>query len=637
MQHRCLGSSAQPTSVRRMSHLATATVALAMSTIAIGQSQPSVPSQIVEWTTPELVGTPIRVELNDVLQNTEAGALIPVTVVMRSQLNPAYRQFIGDGKTKVVRRDRITQSLKAIAMDAQAGLLDQLRLEEANGEAVNVRPIWLHNVVGVQATRDAIFRIANRQDIAYINYNRPIPSEDLFPAIPGDGGPGIEELECGTDLMGADEVWADFGFTGQGVVVGHIDSGVCSTHPDIVNQLWSNPGEIANNGQDDDGNGFVDDTWGWAFDINSNQPEDFVGHGSHTAGTVAGDGTQGTESGVAPNAEIMVLRVSGSLSQEHLVWEAMQYAVDNGADLITCSMGWAHDWGPDRATWRSLSENAMAAGVVTLFAGGNEGCGTTFDNIRTPGDVPDMITVGATNCNDRKAGFSSCGPVEWEFVSGYNDFPYPPGKMKPTISAPGDGTKSHKWCSGYTNMSGTSMATPHAAGAVALMLEANPALDHFDIKQMLKDTSVDLGSVGHDNEYGAGRVDAYAAVLAATGVSPSCLDLQVENLVAGQTATFTVSKNVVRGEKVAVVWGLGGSGTTFNNVAGYCAEFGFDLPAGNPSGRVIDQGYVGIDETFVTQRSVPSGVAGMTILFQAAKHGTCPDVCMSHVIDMVVQ
>src|SRR5262249_43021436 len=107
---------------------------------------------------------------------------------------------------------------------------------------------------------------------------------------------------------------------------------------------------------------------------------------------------------------------------------------------------------------------------------------------------------------------SSRGPVTWQNVPPYNDYPYPPGLTKPDVAAPGVNTTSDNFCSGYTVMSGTSMATPHVAGTVALMVGANPSLTHDQIKQTLEDKAVDLGAPGKDNVYGSGRIDAYEAV-----------------------------------------------------------------------------------------------------------------------------
>jgi len=158
----------------------------------------------------------------------------------------------------------------------------------------------------------------------------------------------------------------------------------------------------------------------------------------------------------------MVTKFWNSFSGEQSVWDSMQYATDNGAHITTASLGWPHSLNPDRVTWRMVCENTIAAGLVVLYAAGNEGCGNPPDNVRTPGDVPSVLSIGATDCNDVIAGFSSCGPITWQGILPYDDCPYPPGCLKPTVSAPGVSTIScdNLPCTGYTTKSGTSMATP---------------------------------------------------------------------------------------------------------------------------------------------------------------------------------
>jgi len=390
-------------------------------------------------------------------------------------------------------------------------------------------------VIGVDATPEVIRTLAARPEVAWVNYNPKVDVALLRPenlskqvGAAENGTPAA--VECGTDLMGAPRVWNELGVTGNGAVIAMVDSGACVTHPDIVNQIWINPGEDLDgdgvvmdpddmNGIDDDGNGFVDDLIGWDFDTDDNDPDDTNSHGSRTAGTVGGDGTSGTQAGMAPDVSVMIIRVGLTFADEVSVWSGMQYAADNGADSISMSLGWPHNQNPDRATWRQNSENTIEAGTAMVIAAGNEGSGNEPDNIRTPGDVPRVITVAAVDCKDAIAGFSSRGPVSWETVAPYNDYPYPPGLVKPDVSGPGVGTVSHNFCSGYSTKSGTSMATPHVAGAVALMMEANPGLLHDEIKQVLMDTSIDLGDPGKDNIYGQGRVDAFAAVDAVFGLS----------------------------------------------------------------------------------------------------------------------
>ena len=118
--------------------------------------------------------------------------------------------------------------------------------------------------------------------------------------------------------------------------------------------------------------GYADDHNGWNFQLNNNNMSDSNGHGTHTTGTVAGDGTNGTTTGMAPNVSMMILEFWNSLpSGQPSVWEAMQYAVDNGADVVTASIGWPHSFNTDRVTWRNVCEATIVAGVVVRYAAGN--------------------------------------------------------------------------------------------------------------------------------------------------------------------------------------------------------------------------------------------------------------------------
>ncbi|MEE8153665.1 MAG: S8 family serine peptidase [Phycisphaerales bacterium] len=472
----------------------------------------------------------LRGELAEVVRDAGKGALIPITIVLQAQVAAGDLAQASAIPDKGARRNAVKTLLKDQAQVSQQGLLDQLATEQEAGEVGSrLRALWLHNVVATQATADAIRRIAQRDDVAYVNYDKPV-GQELFPIEPfvpdmREGGQATAggNIECGVQLMRAPEVWNDLGFTGEGVIVGIIDTGCCITHPDLANQIWINEDEIPGNGIDDDKNGYPDDINGYDFHNDTGNVTDTSGHGTHTTGTVSGDGTNGTTTGMAPDVSMMILKFWNNFAGESVVWEAMQYAVDNDADVITASIGWPHGVNPDRVTWRIECENAIAAGVVVIYAAGNEGCGNPPDNVRTPGDVPDVITIGATDCNDIKANFSSCGPITWQNIPPWNDCPLPDGCIKPSVAAPGVNTVSTRNnCSGYVTLSGTSMATPHVAGAVALMLEANPNLDHFQVKEILQQTSVDLGANGMDNSFGAGRVDALEAVLLALDMAVPC-------------------------------------------------------------------------------------------------------------------
>lgn len=460
-------------------------------------------------------------DLAERIATTAAGDFLPVDIILATQADRAQVQALGLTPDKRERRAQVTQLLKDVANGSQTDLIAYLEAKQEAGQVgERIDRLWIHNVITAHVTPAVALELAARSDVGLVHYDPPRGEEVLAAApapIPG-GNP-----TCGLNLIQAPQTWTQTGITGQGVVVGVIDTGVCPSHPDISGQLWTNPCEIPSNGIDDDQNGFIDDIRGWNFESNNNNTNDTFGHGSHVAGTVAGNGAQGNQCGVAPDARIMALKFFNSFAGEQSVWNCMQYGVDNGADILTASLGWPHNVGPQRATWRQVCENSIAAGVVVIYAAGNEGCGTTFDNVRTPGDVPAVITVGAVSCSDNIAGFSSCGPVTWQNIPPYNDCPYPPGCIKPDVSAPGVGTLSHSFCSGYTSLDGTSMATPHVAGLSALILQADPTLDHFGVKAILEGTSVDRGAAGKDNSYGSGRINALAAVQAALANGNFCV------------------------------------------------------------------------------------------------------------------
>ncbi len=338
---------------------------------------------------------------------------------------------------------------------------------------------------------------------------------------------------------------------GQGAVVAVIDTGTCYTHPDLINNIWVNPGEDLDgdgvtwdaddmNGIDDDGNGYADDLIGWAFDHTTstpNNPMDHGSHGTHTAGTVGGDGTGGTDVGVAPGCKVMPVRTSTLITHEIEVWQGMEYAMMMNADVISMSLGWWYGWFPDRSMWRLNCDNTQAAGTMMVIAAGNESSSYGIQSVRTPGDVPDVTTVGATDCNDNIAWFSSVGPVQWADVSPYNDHPHPPGLTKPDVSAPGVDTLSCYPCSGYTTSSGTSMATPHVAGAAAILRSLRPDMSVAECKAALMASSDDLGAAGMDNYYGEGRINV--ATLLKT-YAPLRSDLYKVGAASGGTVVLTI-------------------------------------------------------------------------------------------------
>ncbi len=290
------------------------------------------------------------------------------------------------------------------------------------------------------------------------------------------------------NLINVPEVW-ERGITGKGVVVAVLDTGVDINHPDLAPNIWVNPGEIAGNGIDDDGNGFVDDMNGWDFGDRDNSPtpgrERGFEHGTHVAGTIGASlngittdsrGGRVEIQGVAPDVTIMPVRVLGGRfgNTADALARGIRYAVDNGADIINLSLG----AGMNSSVLRDALLYAEAKGVVIVAAAGNDASrGATVPSFpaRDAALVDIGIAVGAIDRNLNIASFSNpAGTVLGEF---------------PFVVAPGVRVASTLPGNRYGSLSGTSMATPHVSGVVALMLEANPNLTPTQIKDILSATA----------------------------------------------------------------------------------------------------------------------------------------------------
>ena len=572
--------------------------------------------------------------LHQLIENAPVGERIHVDLVFQTQLDfEQLKLELGPMADKDLPRALRDRALE-ICLPEQAATLQLLRSYEEQGLADMIAPLWINNAIGVRTTADVILELASIEEISYIHYDPPRPATLLSTTTGGTP-------TCDQETINSPFAWNRMNATGQGMVVAVIDTGSCYNHSDIVNNVWVNPGEdlggdgivwdpADQNGIDDDGNGYVDDLIGWAFDHTTsvdNDPMDHGSHGTHTAGTVVGDGTGGTQTGVAPGAKLMPIRTSTLISHEIEVWQSMQYAALMDADVISMSLGWSHSWGPDRAFWRTSCNNTQAMGTMMVIAAGNEAGWSTPDNVRTPGDVPSITSVGATDCNDAAASFSSIGPVEWASVAGYNDYPYPPGLIKPDVSAPGVNTVSALNCSGYTSLSGTSMATPHVAGVAAIIRSLRPDLSINEVREALMSTSVDLGTPGKDNQYGAGRVDVQALL---DSFAPLRADVYDISASSGATVNLTLDASLARAGQTYWVLASGSGnepGTLFagghvlplNQDAVYNTSIRLTNSANFANSRgTLDASGMGSTTVTIAPASLPAGAIGQVLSFAYA-------------------
>ncbi len=248
-------------------------------------------------------------------------------------------------------------------------------------------------------------------------------------------------------------------------VVGIIDTGIDYLHPDLVDNMWSNPGEIPGNGIDDDGNGFIDDIHGWDFVNNDNDPMDDRGHGTHVAGTIAGQGNDGAGIvGVMWDAQLVGLKflsAAGTGSTSNAI-KCVNYATMMNIPITNNS------WGG--GGYSLALENAIAAGQLFIAAAGNSGVDADISaHYPSSYTLDNIISVAATDHNDLKAGFSNWGLTSVD------------------LAAPGVSIYSSIPGGGYARYQGTSMAAPQVAGAAGLIYSLNPSLTPIEIKALLLD------------------------------------------------------------------------------------------------------------------------------------------------------
>lgn len=286
----------------------------------------------------------------------------------------------------------------------------------------------------------------------------------------------------------APEAW-DITVGSSSVVVAVIDTGVDYNHPDLANNMWRNPRETPGNGIDDDGNGYVDDVYGYDFFANDGNPMDENNHGTHCAGTIGGVGNNGVGVvGVNWNVRIMALRflgANGSGSTSGAV-ASLNYALDMGVKISSNSYG----GGGFSQSFSNALERARTLNHVFVAAAGNSGTEGASYPAAYPHD--NILAVAASDRNDNLASFSQYG-------------------NNVDLAAPGVAIWSTVRNNGYASYNGTSMATPHVAGVVGLIRAVDPNLSYQQvISAILNNVDVKPQLVG--KVVTGGRLNAYRAV-----------------------------------------------------------------------------------------------------------------------------
>lgn len=359
---------------------------------------------------------------------------------------------------------------------------------------------------GPGTAAQAIRALERHPEVAYAEPDVPVhasalPDDSLFASqwaldntgqtIQGTAGTADADID-------APEAWATTTGSSQ-VVIGVVDTGMDASRPDLAPNLWTNPGEVAGNGSDDDHDGFVDDVHGWDFVEGDATPNDDDGHGTHVAGIADARGNDGTGvAGVSWQAKLLPVRAldadgNGTLSD---VIAAFEYAADRGARIVNASLGGA---GTSQTFLAALNRHP---GTLLLAAAGNEAA----DNDAVPQTpcnelAPNVVCVAATDNRDQMAGYS-------------ND-----GAQSVDLGAPGSSVAS-TYPGGFAWLSGTSMATPMVTGAAALLLAADPSASVAQLRAWLVGYGDPLSALAGRTVSGR-RLNVAASLQAVGSAAPS--------------------------------------------------------------------------------------------------------------------
>ena len=300
-------------------------------------------------------------------------------------------------------------------------------------------------------------------------------------------------LQWALPKIEADEAW-DIKKGSSEVVIAVIDTGLDYSHIDLADNMWENTDEIPDNGGDDDRNGYIDDVRGWDFSDGDNDPMDDNGHGTYCSGIISAVTDNGIGiAGVSWYSKIMGIKGLDADGVGYTVnlAKCIKYAADNGADVIY--NGWGiKDCLPSQPLIEDAIRYAHNVGCVVVFPAGNYNDDVIY---RSPANMAEVITVAATDQNDKKASFSDYGSLV-------------------DVSAPGVDILSLWRNDDYSQGSGTSASASYVAGVAALILSKNPSWSNDEVERCLCSATdnIDFLNPDYDGLLGIGRINAYKAV-----------------------------------------------------------------------------------------------------------------------------
>jgi len=424
----------------------------------------------------------------------------------------------------------VVQQLQEVATRSQADTLRYLDEQQRNGAVSFYWSLYSVNAIVVRGNAETLRTLLAQPRVVGITISEVYALNDVSQVPLPQSTTGVR---WNIRRIGADRVWGEFGVRGEGVVVGSIDTGALLDHP-LLNPTYR--------GRNPDGT--YDHTYSWFDPTGSfpNAPGDDNGHGTHTIGTMVGiDGI-----GVAPGARWISARACSNRSCRDfdilraMEWMLAPYPAAIGPTAANPDMrpqvvnnSWGGPGG--RPLFQQMVAVWRAAGIFPAFAAGNcgqarPGCPISGSgSISSPGDYAESFATGATDSQDALAPFSSQGPSRLT------------SNVKPDLVAPGASIESAALNGGTIPQNGTSMASPHTAGAVALLLSLRPGLNVDQIETLLRTTARDLAAPGPDAQTGYGLLDVYAAAQAAqTGLGWLRLPQTSGVVQPGQTLSFPI-------------------------------------------------------------------------------------------------
>jgi subtilisin family serine protease len=401
-----------------------------------------------------------------------------VSVILRLKSQVVFKNI----PRNVNRSNYVKRALENHARVSQRSFVDYIK---SLNKDITHESLWITNAIVVSCDRATLDLLSAREEIDSVWLNSTVKLIQPVDAAYQPGAKKASGNEWNIDLVNVAAVWEKYNLRGEGVLLGHIDTGCDGNHPDCKDKIYA----------------FRDFISG-----NNAAPYDDQSHGTHTVGTILGGNASGKFIGAAPRATIAVAKVfdkNGS-AKDDAILKAMQWIMDPDGNPNTPDTPRlvSNSWGSSQLskTYWDVVYNWRAADIYPLFAAGNSG--PSPKTVGTPGGFPHSVAVGASTNTDKIASFSSRGPVAWDGVT----------YIKPDVSAPGENIYSAMPGGKWASKSGTSMATPLVAGVIALLYQAKADLTIDEITQILETTGKDLGDPGKDNVFGSCRIDAYQAV-----------------------------------------------------------------------------------------------------------------------------